>query len=117
MRRFSVSGYTNHFLNLVSAVVVYDLNLGWTFLGPSEADAILFVDPNTVLSLPVAGERLQSISKWDPQILLCLGGVQKIKFSRSHGPQRLRTGASCPRGVDAVEHIFGTLIGEGSDHA
>ena len=86
MRRFSVSGYTNHFLNLVSAVVIYDLDLGWTFLGPSEADAILFVDPNAALSLPVAGERLQSISRLDPQVILGLGGVQKIKFSRGHGP-------------------------------
>ena len=98
-------------------MIVNDLDIGWTFLGPSEADAILLVDPNAVLSPPVAGEGLQAISGWDPQVLQMLGGVQQIELSRRYGPQRSWAGASSSCGIDTVEYVFRTLVRKRPDHS
>jgi hypothetical protein len=38
-------------------------------LGPSEADPVLVIDSNAVLSLPVARESLETIPWWDSEIL------------------------------------------------
>jgi hypothetical protein len=47
---------------------------------PNEADPPLNVDPDTVLALPVAGWRLQTISRRDPQILQSLRGIDDLQL-------------------------------------
>ena len=44
-------------------MVVRDLDFSRILAGPSEANAPLVVDANTVLTFPVAGERLQTVSR------------------------------------------------------
>lgn len=41
-------------------MVVYDLDVRRAGLGPPEADPILFVDPDTVLAVPVALQLLEA---------------------------------------------------------
>jgi hypothetical protein len=49
-------------------VVIYDLNIGRTGGGPDETEAVLVVDPDTVLAEPIAFQRFQAIPWRDPQI-------------------------------------------------
>jgi len=43
-------------------VIVHDLHIVSVPLVPDEADAILIVDPNAVLSTPIACERLEPVA-------------------------------------------------------
>jgi hypothetical protein len=38
-------------------MVVDDFDIGWSFIGPSEANAPLIINPDRVLSPTVAGQR------------------------------------------------------------
>jgi hypothetical protein len=50
-------------------MIVYDLDIIGVSLIPTEADTPLFVDPDTVLSLPISGQFLKAISWRDTKIV------------------------------------------------
>jgi hypothetical protein len=68
-------------------MIINNFNIRWTVLGPLEADAILRIDPYTVLPSPFSRECLQAISRWYSQIIQETSGVQLIQLADSHGPQ------------------------------
>jgi len=62
-------------------MIVGNLNFGWTFGGPYEADTKLVVDPNVVLSLAIASEGLQTISRRRAKISELGRSVEHIELA------------------------------------
>ena len=50
-------------------MVIHDLDVRGSAIGPHEADAPLVVDPDRVLAGPVAAEPLEVVSRGKPEIL------------------------------------------------
>jgi hypothetical protein len=48
----TISGDTNHGSNLFLSVIINDFNLGGAQLSPVEANAVLIIDADTVLTFP-----------------------------------------------------------------
>lgn len=94
------------------SVVVDDLHVLWTCVGPAEADSPLLVDSNAVLAFPISFQLLQTVVGWDLQIVQVLGGVEKqrLPVSRSLQLRTKQLGAfPCP-------NPFRLFVGEGSEH-
>jgi hypothetical protein len=68
-------------------VVVDYLNVDRIGICPSEADPVLVVDPDAVLSLAVSPECLETVAGWYSQVVQDLGLVESIESSRSHPPE------------------------------
>jgi hypothetical protein len=66
VRGRSVRGNSNH---TFSSMVVNDLNIFRSGLGPAEADPELIVDSHTVLTSPITLQRFQAIAWWYSEIL------------------------------------------------
>jgi hypothetical protein len=62
-------------------VIVHDLYVVRVAVSPNEADAVLVVDPNAVLSLAISPQLLESITGRDPEIANVGGGVQYEKLA------------------------------------
>ncbi len=62
-------------------VVIDDFDVGWTSCGPSEAETKLIVDPNAVLSRPVALEPLQAVARRHAQVVESAGNFELPKFA------------------------------------
>ena len=75
----------------VMSVVVSDLYLSGTIIGPSEANAVLVVDSDAVLTGSIAFELFETIARWDPQVLEILSLIQLVQFSSGNLPQLSRT--------------------------
>jgi hypothetical protein len=67
------------------SVVVDDLHILCTCIGPTEADPPLLVDSDAVLAFPVSFQLLQTVAGWDPEVIQVLGSVEKqqLPMSRS----------------------------------
>src|SRR6266545_1157509 len=93
-------------------MIVHDLDLRRAFRGPNEAHAELVVDPDRVLSLAIARQRLKPVARRRPQVAEIASGVEVAQFPTRYpdqiGRKALRT--------FAVEHGLGGLIPEAPDH-
>ena len=69
------------------SVVVGDLNFSGTLIRPFEANTVLVVDSDAVLTGSIAFKLFETIAWWDPQVLEILGLVQLVQFSSSNLPQ------------------------------
>lgn len=65
-------------LGLLS-VVVDDLDIDRSGVGPCEADAVLVVDPDGVLTCPVTDEFLQPVAGRDAQVVDGAGDVEHLQ--------------------------------------
>jgi len=78
-------------------MVVDDLDLGRTLIGPHEADAPLIIDAHRMLSGPVALELLEMIARRKPEILTAASSadsIARVRLTRSAGkplPNRFAT--------------------------
>ena len=59
------------------SVMVDDLHILCTGIGPAEADPPLLVDSYAVFAFPVSFQLLQTVAEWDPEVIQVLGGVEK----------------------------------------
>jgi hypothetical protein len=57
-------------------VVVGDFDVCWPGWCLCEADAPLVVDSDAVLSLAITVQLLETVARWDSQIVDVLGGVE-----------------------------------------
>lgn len=64
-------------------MIVNNLNLERVAVSPNETEAILIVDADTVLTLPIALQSLKVIPWEDCQITQSMSGVQLHKLSLS----------------------------------
>lgn len=55
---------------------------------PAKTDSVLVVDPNTVLALAIAFQRLQPVTWWRTQEFQRLSGVQLSQLSRGNPRDR-----------------------------
>ena len=94
-------------------MVVNDLNLLWTRIGPHEPDPPLVIDPDTVLPCSITFELLQAIPRRKPQIIENFCGADLPKLT-----QRLPLDARID-GRDALttSQTLGVFTPERSDHA
>jgi hypothetical protein len=93
-------------------MVVHDFNVRGAFIGPSEADAILIVDPDTVLPLAIAAKGLKAIAWWASEVQQLRGCVQHIELAGGYSLKCLPT-----RWAPAVaEEPFAIRVGEALDH-
>ena len=94
-------------------MVVHDFNTLRTEPRPDKADSPLVVDPDAVLPVPIATQRLQSVARWRGQIAEHLRIVQLPQLALGDALP-VRPDAS---GEPAVKQGLGIAIGEGADHA
>ncbi len=84
-------------------MVVCDFDLVRIALLPTETDSVLFIDPNAMLTLPVAPESLQSIPGGDTQFRKVLYAVQLIQLAPNHRPKSLWASTPRPAAVETQE--------------
>ena len=94
-------------------MVVHDLDLGWAFSRPNKAQPKLVIDPDRVLPLAIARQRLKTISRRRPQVAEFACGVEVAQFSPRHLDQ---IGRKAP-GAFPIEDGFGGLIAEAPNHS
>lgn len=75
-RRKLIANYAS--LNIAHLVVISDLYILWTRCGPSEANAILSVDSDSVLSCAVMYQRVEFISWRRSKVLQSSCRIQHV---------------------------------------
>ena len=93
-------------------MIVNDLHLLWSSIGPHEADPPLVVDPDAVLTGSIALERFKSVSWRDPEIVEPLRRPHLTKLAQRN-PLDPRIDRS--HGLTTPQP-FGRLVAERSDH-
>jgi hypothetical protein len=93
-------------------VVVGDLDVCRACGGPGEADAPLVVDADAVLSSAATVQLLETVARWDSQIVDVLSGVEDQEFAISNS---LKVGAKFTD-VFAIPDELGFFIRERLDH-
>ncbi|SRR6266571_9573729 len=63
-------------------MIIYYFNFVRISVHPFETDSPLLVDADAVLSLPVAFQRFQPVSRWNPQIFEANRRVQELQFMK-----------------------------------
>ena len=109
--------HPDHFSDRLLLVVVHDLNVTGTPLGPRGTDPILLVDPDTMLAPSIPREQLKPVPGRNPQLIELLNGVELIQFAHSHAPKPTRAGRSSLLGSPAIEDVFRAFIPERLNHA
>jgi len=93
-------------------MVINDFNvIGATFL-PTEADAPLMVDPDTVAALAVTLQRFQPVCGWDPQVFQNRRAVEHAELA----PGNLLDVDGQSPGSSAAPDLFRFLVGKVADH-
>jgi hypothetical protein len=97
---------------LLSLVVVADLDVVRTVRPPDETETPLVVDPNAVLSIPVASQALQAVPRRAPQVIQGVRRVQEKKL-----PVRLALDVCCqPQGSLSFEDPLRQGVPKAADH-
>lgn len=94
-------------------MIINDLDLMGIAFPPSEADAPLIVDTDTVLPFAVAYQLLQAVGRGDAQVVERFRSIQEQEFSQRRPAQR----PGEPRLSFAEEDALGLLVAEAADHA
>ena len=91
-------------------MIVNDLNAFRSIRCPFEAEAILAIDADAVLSFAVTLQEFQMIIGWKTEVRQSDGRVQLIELPSRHIPQRCGTGMpSLPR-VCTLEDVFRSCV-------
>jgi len=88
------------------SMVIYDLDLQRSALGPLKPYPIALVYTDAVLSLSIAKKRFESVSRWNPKIIQSFNRIQLIKLAYRYWSQLIGTNSSCSSGVAAVENVL-----------
>jgi hypothetical protein len=92
-------------------MVITDFYLVRVSIEPNEADSPPVIDPNTMLTFPVALQSLKPVTGKNLQIQQGLRRVQVSQFSQRYGLNVRRHLRMLP-----AKKLFGLLVPEGSDH-
>jgi hypothetical protein len=98
-------------------MVVDDLHILGTRVGPAEADAVLVVDPDTVLSGAIAGQEFEAVPRGYAEVPEVLSLVELVELPSGDTPEFRRTSPGCSLGSRVIKDIAGALVMEGSNHA
>lgn len=91
-------------------VIVRDLDAIGEARLPNEANTILIVDPDAVLTVSVTAQRFQPVAGGHRKLGQFLNAVDLVELPSSDRPESARTGTPGNSRVDSVEHVFGALI-------
>lgn len=97
-------------------MVVRDFDLVGIAILPSEANPILLVNADTVLTAAVAGEAFQPVSWRDRQFAKIPYPVDLGQLSPYRRPQLARTSRPSVPAINAVEQMLGRDISEAAYH-
>jgi hypothetical protein len=92
-------------------MIVDDFHIVGKAIGPAEANSPLIVDPDAELSLAIAAQRFESVSRRHAQFVECVCCVQHLQLS-ARNP--FDTGESPDEIV--IEKLFCIATGEAPDH-
>ena len=98
-------------------VIIDDLDIRRAGTRPLEADAVLIVDSNAVLSPTISTQRLQPIAWRNPQLIQSRNRIQLVQLPPSDTPHNFRTNLLRSFGVHAIEDVFSPRIVKRDDHA
>jgi len=96
-------------------VIVSQFNVVSAAVAPLEADSVLVINSNTVLSFTAAfgSELFQAVAWWHPQIVDVLRGVEELHLPAS----RLRQFLADPlRAAELLPDPLGVAVAERPDH-
>lgn len=93
-------------------MVVNDLDIMGITFAPSKTDAPLIVDPDAMLTCPIATQLFQVIARWGAQILQ---GISCIQYSELPEHRALQA-ARKPTGGFACEEAFRIPVREAPNH-
>lgn len=93
-------------------MVIYDLHIGGTGLGPAKADAPLVIDANAPLTRAVSTQGLQPVPRRHPKIL---DGSRSVEIGELARGDFLES-APLGRTVGLPEKARGRLVSEALDH-
>jgi hypothetical protein len=97
-------------------MVVCNFNLVGISSLPSEANPILIVDPDAVLSPPVAAQPFQTIPWWNSKLKQVPHPVDLIELPTGNLPQIPGTGSSGSGSVGAIKDVLAAPIPERANH-
>lgn len=97
-------------------MIIDDFDVGRTGVRPSKTDAVLIVDPNTVLSLPIAPERLKSIPRWNAEVHEAVRLVDGVELPTRQPPELARDSPASRFRISTVEQILSRRITKALDH-
>jgi len=99
-------------LILSRSMIVRHLDIvGVAFL-PTEADAPLVIDANTMLAKAIARQSFQPIGRWNPQIIQALSDIELYQLAPRKAVQ---FGGKVAQEL-ALKQPLGVLVTEGLDH-
>ena len=92
-------------------MVVHYLDLFRPAIVPNEANPVLVVDPDAVLTLPIAGQGLEVIAWERAEVVESLGRVELRELALRNPGDRPE-----PAGRDPLKQGLGVSAPEGPDH-
>ena len=92
-------------------VIINDFHIICTVIQPAEADAVLLIDTDTVLSFPISPETFKPVACRNFQVIKRIGGIQQGQL-----PCCCRRECLKALNEAAREKVFGIFAFEGSDH-
>lgn len=98
--------------HVVSSVVVDDRDVMRVAIPPDEAHPPLVVDTDAVLAGAVAAQLLQTITRWDAEVIECFRRVDRDELAEHDPAQLCRVP---PNGI-AGKEAFGVAVAEALDH-
>jgi hypothetical protein len=93
-------------------MIVYNLHFKGVTIPPIKTDAPSLVDAYTVLPCPVTSELLQSICRWNAQVVQCDGTIQHPKLAQGNLLKVVRQ----PSGAATSEYLLSLFALERPDH-
>lgn len=98
------------------AVAMHNLDVFGASLGPPEADAVLAIDANAVLTGAISLQGLEMIPRWKSQVIQSYGIIHTIQLVACN-PRELHgaysTGGSA---LLAVIDVLGASVAKRADH-
>jgi hypothetical protein len=89
------------------SMVIHDFDVLCRATRPPKTDSPLVIDPDAVLTLPVAPQGLESVPRRDPHVIEASGDLELPQLASSHGRTTLEASdpvTSCERfGIGAPE--------------
>ena len=99
------------------SVIIDDLDIRRAGTRPLEADAVLIVDSNAVLSPTISTQRLQPIAWRNPQLIQSRDRIQLVQLPPSDTPHNFGTNLLRGFRVLAIEDVFSPRVVKRDDHA
>jgi hypothetical protein len=93
-------------------MVINDLHLIRSLIGPNKTKAIFPVNSDTVLPQARAGQGLKVVPRRDPKLRQGIGGVQKVKLAGRQLPQEPWANLTRGLSIVSIEDVFRALVPE-----